>query len=689
RTSESKQGYKVLGSPYQKSSISWKGGRSLGLVPGFVLAGNWSVPLSGTRGPGSSLVAGGNDTGFAPYCSISSSNSGNNMCTQVNRGLCSIGLSVLGSTQAGAHSEPRPFQSPFLLLQRFLAISTSQFGSSFHMPFLPTLSVSEMKAESGLSPDSSSIGSRVGSSKVKDAVAPSVSMDSSDSSMDLTAEVEDPKAIVARNVSPVAEGNRYPPIGPPSVIGVEEVADWRMKYNLPADVIIRVPGPKDRVSDFGFLYTRVTSSRVQGSSPFFGGQDIGNHGDFPRSIEPSGLENFDSLAKFGDLQGLVIEVAEVLYYLRPRRNEPPVTEVPKRERKRLPAFAGNWTEKFAFMRLPGFLPIWQLEDLPRVDYSSGRETIERVLRLPIERRQIHFLVSKAALKGCSIWGEMSGSKGDETLAEYKKALQVMSARKSAPKRAASVDDDEVQFLRSRKRLTVVATAPSSSKKKSKASALLLLHLMIGPQCLPTLTRRYFLRLQCSWRQRKIPPWQFSRSRVTCFRSDGQVASQLFHLGERMLGAASTKAEMDALASQLRKEKDVALAKDNEIKALRRGTRRKQENWQQRRMGQLKNMEEELNDLKDTAETFEAEKAMAVNGAKLMREWLNGQTDSWDHVNVLEQYKMVKIIEAELLGLPTPSFEGEPSLATWRQRRRRIPLLMTLLPADSNLYPLNS
>ena len=27
----------------------------------------------------------------------------------------------------------------------------------------------------------------------------------------------------------------------------------------------------------------------------------------------------------------------------------------------LPAFAGNWTEKFAFMRLPGFLPIWQLE----------------------------------------------------------------------------------------------------------------------------------------------------------------------------------------------------------------------------------------------------------------------------------------------------------------------------------------
>ncbi|KAF3573121.1 hypothetical protein F2Q69_00059163 [Brassica cretica] len=235
-------------SPYRKSSISWKGGRSLGLVPWFLLAGTWSVPLSGTRGHGSCPEAGGNDTGV---------------------GLCSISLAVLGSTQAGAHSEPRTevFNIRWNPLGRrtnagrvVLRVplvprvpetgkeeeripNTSRFafpyGFSFRrVPFLPTLFVSEMKAVSGLSPDSSSIGSRVRSSKVKDAVAPSVSMDSSDSSLDLTAEVEDPKAIVARNVSPVTEGNLYPPIGPPSVIGVEEVADWRMKYNLPADIII-------------------------------------------------------------------------------------------------------------------------------------------------------------------------------------------------------------------------------------------------------------------------------------------------------------------------------------------------------------------------------------------------------------------------------------------------------------------
>ena len=152
-----------------------------------------------------------------------------------------------------------------------------------------------------------------------------------------------------------------------------------------------------------------------------------------------------------------------------------------------------------------------------------------------------------------------------------------------------------------------------------------------------------------------------------------MASQLYHLGERMEGAASTKVEMDTLASQLREEKDASLAKDKEIKALRLKVRNQEkagelaetENVSLR--SQLKNREEELNDLKDAAETFEAEKAMAVNCAKavarweLMRECLSGQTDSWDPVNTLEQYKTVKITEAKLLGLPAPSFEYEPQV----------------------------
>ena len=63
---------------------------------------------------------------------------------------------------------------------------------------------------------------------------------------------------------------------------------------------------------------------------------------------------------------------------------------------------------------------------------------------------------------------MSGFKGEEALAVYKRALEVMSAMKAAPKRAAlSGNDDEVQFTRSNKRQAATALA-SSLKKKSKA-----------------------------------------------------------------------------------------------------------------------------------------------------------------------------------------------------------------------------
>ena len=64
---------------------------------------------------------------------------------------------------------------------------------------------------------------------------------------------------------------------------------------------------------------------------------------------------------------------------------------------------------------------------------------------------------------------MSGCKGEEALAEYNRALEIMLAKKAAPKRAApSETEDEVQFIRSSKRQAATALA-SSSKKKSKAS----------------------------------------------------------------------------------------------------------------------------------------------------------------------------------------------------------------------------
>ena len=39
-------------------------------------------------------------------------------------------------------------------------------------------------------------------------------------------------------------------MGPLSSTEVDEVANWRAKYHLSDDVVIRIRGPIDRVSDF-------------------------------------------------------------------------------------------------------------------------------------------------------------------------------------------------------------------------------------------------------------------------------------------------------------------------------------------------------------------------------------------------------------------------------------------------------
>ena len=128
--------------------------------------------------------------------------------------------------------------------------------------------------------------------------------------------MEDPKAIVALNVLLVAEGNRYPPIGPPSVIGVEEVADWRVKYNLPADFVIRVPGPNDRVSDFCvdevLLYEDYFESGFRDRVPSLVAKISETLAISPGQLNPLVWRTLIALQNLGDLQGLVIWVAEVL-----------------------------------------------------------------------------------------------------------------------------------------------------------------------------------------------------------------------------------------------------------------------------------------------------------------------------------------------------------------------------------------
>ena len=113
----------------------------------------------------------------------------------------------------------------------------------------------------------------------------------------------------------------------------------------------------------------------------------------------------------------------------------------------------------------------------------------------------------------------------------------------------------------------------------------------------------------------------------------QAASQLFHLGERMEDKTTAKTEVDALTVQLREGKGVALDKEKEIRALKLTVQNQEEAMERVKtenaslQKQLEDKEEDICELRYAAEVFDTEKAMAINGTKLvvrwelMREWL--------------------------------------------------------------------
>nr|VDC71464.1 unnamed protein product [Brassica rapa] len=495
-----------------------------------------------------------------------------------------------------------------------------------------------MKSEPDFASGSSLIGVRVRSRcKIGDEVYES--MNSSGSSPGLSAEIEEIKNAGMRETSPLPEGGGSLPVGPISEIGVEEVAFWRQKFYLSENLVIRIPGPLDTVSDF-----RAVSRAVNIS---------------PGQLNPPAWRILIAMQNLGDLEGLVVGVAEVLYcysvfplnggersyHLHPRSGMLPVQELSRSEKKHHPVFEGIWASKFAFLSLPGFSSTWHTADISRADFSSGRHVIEQMLGLPVDPCEISFLVSEEALDRCSI-----------------RALEVMAARKAVIHRLVPARGSNIQFTRSGKNQAAPIVAPLSSKKRSKASVFK-----------PSLSAsRSCSKAQASLNSKVFP---MTPTRPSLDEDTSKVVCSLQGdvIQGRMKNRSATKAERDALAIRLREEKDAILAKDEEIDAWKlkvqdldeERERLKAEDVSLRR--RLEDKEEEICELRHAAEVFDADKIKVVNDAKvvvrweLMQEWLDDQTDRWDPITSFEQYKVVKISEDEFLGLPPPSFEYKPKV----------------------------
>lgn len=109
-----------------------------------------------------------------------------------------------------------------------------------------------------------------------------------------------------------------PPIGPPSVIGAEEVAIWRQRYNLPDDAIIRVPGPDDRASDFEVdevaVYEGYFESGFRDRIPSLVAKLSETLRISPSQLNPPAWRTLIALQNFGDLYGVTVGVTEVDLY---------------------------------------------------------------------------------------------------------------------------------------------------------------------------------------------------------------------------------------------------------------------------------------------------------------------------------------------------------------------------------------
>ncbi|KAH0879424.1 hypothetical protein HID58_066818 [Brassica napus] len=161
-------------------------------------------------------------------------------------------------------------------------------------------------------------------------------MDSSNLSLDLTSEIEGLSRAVVESAPLAAEAGRLPPVSPLSVIGVDEVAGWR-----------------EKVSDFDVdevpVYEGFFESGFRDRVPSLVAKVSEALGISPGQLNLPSWRALIAMQNLGDLEGLVIEVAEVLYsysisplnggegryHLHPRNRDLP--EIPKNKRKRHPA----------------------------------------------------------------------------------------------------------------------------------------------------------------------------------------------------------------------------------------------------------------------------------------------------------------------------------------------------------------
>ncbi|KAH0936356.1 hypothetical protein HID58_013473 [Brassica napus] len=423
-------------------------------------------------------------------------------------------------------------------------------------------------------------------------------------------------------------------IGPASTVVDDDLTEWRRRYSLPSHIVLRAPASEEMASSCTpgeiTVYEAFFDSGFRGVIPAFIVNLCGLFEIYPFQLNPPAWRILIAIQNLG----------EGRFHLRPCSGLPIVEEFPKNDLKG-PAWGADrslvlnrFSSDHYILSAAGTHPA----------PAEGENTVLRARQLPLDRRQVNFLISETVLLRSSLWSKcvsshflhlflvsdgsfltrnMFGSAINNPFAAYQEAEKMMSAKKGSASRTTS--GDEVIITGSR-HATMVKPEPTSSsqKKRSRGGGVKTMsaHQSADGVVLPA----------------------GDPSEVVQVLQGGllQVTSQLYHLKERLSNEnlVIDREELESLKRQVSEEREQRTARELEICDLK----------------------DKVRELEEVAETSSAE-ALAASQKSQELEWLNKQSGQWDLNRALDQYKMVILEEAKNKGDPPPSFEDEPAISS--------------------------
>ncbi|CDY69006.1 BnaCnng61370D [Brassica napus] len=215
-----------------------------------------------------------------------------------------------------------------------------------------------------------------------------------------------------------------PLVGPASLVGGDELAEWRGRYSLPSSVILRVPTPEERASsDIPreiAVYEAFFDSGLRGTIPAL---IVGLCNLFeisPPQLNPPAWRILIAIQNLGDLEYL--SLGDFIFVpaaaCRSWRSSQKVTGKGR-------FLIKKWQGRYTFMMFLGSSYRWNFIGrnsliLLQVDHfltpcfyaagthpapAEGERAVLRARQLPVDRRQVNFLVSETVLRCSSLWSK--------------------------------------------------------------------------------------------------------------------------------------------------------------------------------------------------------------------------------------------------------------------------------------------